>query len=60
MPTYLLKKESMVGFGSERIYIEKYIENPRHIEVQIIADESKHNSFGRKRVLYTKTASKTY
>ena len=34
------KKESMVGFGSERIYIEKYIENPRHIEVQIIADES--------------------
>jgi acetyl/propionyl-CoA carboxylase alpha subunit len=34
------KNEAMVGFGSERIYIEKYIENPRHIEVQIVADES--------------------
>jgi len=34
------KSETMVGFGSERVYIEKYIENPRHIEVQIIADET--------------------
>jgi acetyl-CoA carboxylase biotin carboxylase subunit len=33
------KNETMVGFGSERVYVEKYIENPRHIEVQIIADE---------------------
>jgi acetyl-CoA carboxylase, biotin carboxylase subunit len=35
------RNESMVGFGSERVYIEKYIENPRHIEVQIIADDTK-------------------
>jgi acetyl-CoA carboxylase, biotin carboxylase subunit len=34
------KNEAMVGFGSDRVYIEKYIENPRHIEVQIIADNS--------------------
>ncbi|MGA7692411.1 MAG: biotin carboxylase N-terminal domain-containing protein, partial [Nitrososphaeraceae archaeon] len=34
------KSETMVGFGSDRVYIEKYIENPRHIEVQIIADET--------------------
>jgi len=33
------RSESMIGFGSERVYIEKYIENPRHIEVQIIADD---------------------
>ena len=33
------KSETMVGFGSDRVYIEKYIENPRHIEVQIIADD---------------------
>lgn len=35
------RSESMIGFGSERVYIEKYIENPRHIEVQIIADDTK-------------------
>ena len=34
------KKESLLGFGSDRIYIEKYIENPRHIEVQILSDKS--------------------
>ena len=29
-----------MSFGSERVYIEKYIENPRHIEVQILGDSS--------------------
>lgn len=33
------KSEYMACFGDDRIYIEKYIENPRHIEFQIIADE---------------------
>jgi acetyl-CoA carboxylase biotin carboxylase subunit len=32
------KNESMISFGSDRLYIEKYLENPRHIEVQILAD----------------------
>lgn len=35
------KNEAMISFGSDRIYIEKYIENPRHIEVQVLADGSK-------------------
>jgi acetyl-CoA carboxylase biotin carboxylase subunit len=30
--------ESTISFGSGRIYIEKYVQNPRHIEVQILAD----------------------
>lgn len=33
------KSEAMACFGDDRIYIEKYIENPRHIEFKIIADE---------------------
>jgi acetyl-CoA carboxylase, biotin carboxylase subunit len=33
------KSESMNAFGSEDIYIEKLIESPRHIEVQILGDK---------------------
>jgi len=27
-----------MSFGDQRLYIEKFIENPRHIEIQVIAD----------------------
>ncbi|MCD6277559.1 acetyl-CoA carboxylase biotin carboxylase subunit [candidate division WOR-3 bacterium] len=30
--------EAEAAFGDGRIYLEKYIENPRHIEVQVIGD----------------------
>jgi pyruvate carboxylase subunit A len=30
--------ESMKYFGRDEVFIEKYVESPRHIEVQIIAD----------------------
>ncbi len=32
------KSEAKSAFGNDEIYIEKFIENPKHIEVQIIAD----------------------
>lgn len=32
------KNEAGACFGDDRVYIEKCIENPRHIEVQILAD----------------------
>jgi acetyl-CoA carboxylase biotin carboxylase subunit len=32
------QKESMAAFGSDAIYIEKYLSNPRHIEIQLMAD----------------------
>ena len=32
------KAESLACFNSDKVYIEKFIENPRHIEVQIIGD----------------------
>jgi acetyl-CoA carboxylase, biotin carboxylase subunit len=33
------QNESLKAFGNSDIYIEKFIENPKHIEVQILADE---------------------
>ncbi|SFD39859.1 acetyl-CoA carboxylase biotin carboxylase subunit [Clostridium uliginosum] len=33
------KSESKACFGDDRLYIEKFIENPRHIEFQILGDE---------------------
>lgn len=35
----MAKGEVKSAFGDERIYIEKYLEKPRHIEVQILGDE---------------------
>lgn len=32
------KSEAKNAFGDDRIYIEKYLEQPRHVEFQIIAD----------------------
>ncbi|MHB1686007.1 MAG: acetyl-CoA carboxylase biotin carboxylase subunit [Ignavibacteriaceae bacterium] len=37
------QRESLKAFGSDKIYIEKFIEHPKHIEVQIIAD--KHGNY---------------
>lgn len=33
------KAESLACFNDDTLYIEKFIENPRHIEFQILADE---------------------
>ncbi len=34
----LTKQEAKNAFGNDAIYLEKYIENPRHIEVQVVGD----------------------
>ncbi len=32
------KNEALSAFGNDEIYLEKYIVNPRHIEIQLVAD----------------------
>ncbi len=32
------KRESLASFGDDRVLIEKYVERPRHIEIQVFAD----------------------
>jgi len=35
----MAQSEAMSSFGNPEVYIEKYINEPRHVEVQILADE---------------------
>ncbi len=35
----IVKHEAKVSFNDDSIYIEKFIENPRHVEIQVLADE---------------------
>jgi len=35
----LTKAEAASAFGNEAVYMEKYLENPRHVEFQVMADQ---------------------
>lgn len=34
----LLDKQALAAFGDGSVFIERYVKNPRHIEVQILGD----------------------
>jgi acetyl-CoA carboxylase biotin carboxylase subunit len=38
----MTKTEAGTAFGNPEVYMEKYLENPRHVEIQILADEHKN------------------
>jgi len=35
----LTKAEAAAAFGNDTVYMEKYLENPRHVEFQVLADQ---------------------
>jgi len=37
----MTRTEAGSAFGNPEVYMEKYLENPRHVEIQILADEFK-------------------
>ncbi len=39
---HLARSEALSSFGDPAVYIEKYIDEPHHIEIQILADDHSH------------------
>jgi acetyl-CoA carboxylase biotin carboxylase subunit len=38
----MTKQEAGSFFGNPAVYMEKYLENPRHVEIQVLADQHKN------------------
>jgi len=36
------KAEAQVAFGNSTVYLEKFLEHPRHVEIQVLADEHRN------------------
>lgn len=35
----IVRQEAKISFNDDELYIEKFVKNPRHVEVQVLADE---------------------
>jgi len=57
---HMAKNEAHAAFGNDEVYIEKYIDEARHIEVQVLADKFGNTIHVRERMFYSKAASKAY
>lgn len=41
----MTRTEAQSAFGNPMVYLEKFLENPRHIEIQVLADEHRNAIF---------------
>jgi acetyl-CoA carboxylase biotin carboxylase subunit len=41
----MTKTEAQTAFGNPMVYMEKFLENPRHIEIQVLSDEHGNAAF---------------
>ena len=48
----MTRAEAQAAFGNPMVYMEKFLENPRHIEIQVLADKFRNAVYlGRPRLL---------
>jgi acetyl-CoA carboxylase biotin carboxylase subunit len=38
----MTRAEAQTAFGNPMVYLEKFLENPRHVEIQVLADEHRN------------------
>ncbi len=38
----MTRTEAQAAFGNPTVYLEKFLENPRHVEIQVLADEHRN------------------
>jgi acetyl-CoA carboxylase, biotin carboxylase subunit len=41
----MTRQEAKTAFGNPTVYIEKFLENPRHVEIQVLADEHRNAAY---------------
>ena len=53
------KQEAKAAFGNDGMYMEKFIEDPRHIEIQIIGDQEEKQLIYQKEIALSNVVTKS-